>query len=130
MLHFPNPNSRQSFLKICFPRDERCRKLWFPIIKIQSENIKMTWDINLFKLFYFCIIFTFFKCGGFTVLRMICAFFKFVVSPLQPWQFDIIYIRKNSYLNEEWLFIGRLKTGSLPRMINKEVLAQFLYKPI
>ena len=33
---------------------------------------------------------------------------------------------KNSYLDEGWLFIGRFKVGSLPRMINKEVLAQFI----
>ena len=35
------------------------------LIKIQSENIKMTWKIRLF-LFY--MIFNFFKCFGFTVL--------------------------------------------------------------
>ena len=29
-----------------------------------------------------------------------------------------------------WLFIGRFKVGSLSRMINKEVLAQFIYKPV
>ena len=34
--------------------------------------------------------------------------------------------RKNSYLNEGWLFIGRFKVGFSPRMINKEVLAQFI----
>ena len=37
-------------------------------------------------------------------------------------------IRKNSYLNEGWLLIGRFKVGSLPRMINKAVLAQFKHK--
>ena len=37
--------------------------------------------------------------------------------------------QKNSYLNQGWLFIGKFKVGSLPRMINREVLAQFLYKP-
>ena len=37
--------------------------------------------------------------------------------------------RENSYLNEGWLFIGRFKVGSLPRMINKDMLAQFIYKP-
>ena len=36
------------------------------------------------------------------------------------------FIRKYSYLNEGWLFIGRFKAGSLPRMINKEVLAKFI----
>ena len=33
------------------------------------------------------------------------------------------------HLNEGFLFIGRFKVGSLPRMIHKEVLAQFIYKP-
>ena len=106
-------------------------------IKIQSENIKMTWNINLFKLFYFCMICNFLKCGSFTVLWIISiksSGIKFIDSPLQPWQFDtkIIsysYIRENSYLNEGWLFIGRFKVGSLPRMINKEVLAQFIHEP-
>ena len=37
--------------------------------------------------------------------------------------------KKNSYLNEAWVFIGRFKVGSLPRMVHKEVLAQFMYKP-
>ena len=37
---------------------------------------------------------------------------------------------KNSYLDEGWLFIGSFKVGSVPRMINKEVLAQFIYKPV
>ena len=41
----------------------------------------------------------------------------------------VIISEKNRYLNEGWLFIGRLKAGNLPRMINKEVLAQFIYKP-
>ena len=37
---------------------------------------------------------------------------------------------KNSYLNEGWLFIGSCKVGSVPGMINKKVLAQFIYKPV
>ena len=37
--------------------------------------------------------------------------------------------KKNSYLDEGWLFIGRFKVGSISGMINKEVLAQFIYKP-
>ena len=37
--------------------------------------------------------------------------------------------KKNSYLDEGWLFIGSFKVGSVPGMINKEVLAQFIYKP-
>ena len=37
--------------------------------------------------------------------------------------------QKNSYLNEGWLFIDRFKLGSLLKMTNKEVLAQFIHKP-
>ena len=32
--------------------------------------------------------------------------------------------------NEEWLFIGTFKVRTLPRMINKEVSAKFIDKPI
>ena len=45
--------------------------------------------------------------------------------------YDTLYqnsIRKHSYLNEGWLFIGIFKVRSLPRMINKEVLSQFMYE--
>ena len=37
-------------------------------IKIQSENMKMTWNISLF---IFCMICNFSKCDGFTVLWII-----------------------------------------------------------
>ena len=36
---------------------------------------------------------------------------------------------KNSYLDAGWLFIGSFKVGSVPGMINKEVLVQFIHKP-
>ena len=36
---------------------------------------------------------------------------------------------KDSDLDEGWLFIGSFKVASAPRMINKEVLAQFTHKP-
>ena len=35
---------------------------------------------------------------------------------------------KNSYPDEGWPLIGSFKVGSIPGMINKEVLAQFTYK--
>ena len=40
-------------------------------IKIQSENLKTTWNISLF---IFCMICNISKCDGFTVLQetMIC----------------------------------------------------------
>ena len=40
-----------------------------------------------------------------------------------------LHQKKNSYLDEGWLFIGTFKAGSVPGMINKEVLAQFIDKP-
>ena len=36
---------------------------------------------------------------------------------------------KNSYLDEERSFIRRFKVGSVPGMINKVVLPQFMHKP-
>ena len=42
---------------------------------------------------------------------------------------NFLYIIKNSYLEEEWLFIDRFKVGCVQGIINKEVLAQFIYKP-
>ena len=37
---------------------------------------------------------------------------------------------KNSYLDEGWLFVGSFKVGSVTGMINKEVLAQFIYESV
>ena len=54
-------------------------------IKIQSENMKMTWNISLFT---FCMICNFSRCDGLAVLQIIpikqCGI-KFIASPLQPW---------------------------------------------
>ena len=38
-------------------------------IKIQLENMKMTWNI---RLFIFCMIYNFSKYDGFTVLPLLC----------------------------------------------------------
>ena len=35
----------------------------------------------------------------------------------------------NSYLDEGWLFKGSFKAWSVPGMVNREVLVQFIYKP-
>ena len=78
------------------------------------------------------MIFKFSKCGDFTVLQIIsikkCG--KNLFPPLcNHGNLTLKLHQKNSYLNEDWLFIGRFKVGRLPRMINKEVLAQLIYKP-
>ena len=55
---FPNKNSKQNFLKICFPEQQKgVQKTIICFIKIQLENMKI-----------FCIICNFSKCDGFTVL--------------------------------------------------------------
>ena len=85
----------------------------------------MTRNISLFT---FCVICSIFKCDGFTGLKIISIKYcgiKFITSSLR----DTKITSKNSYLNEGWLFIYRFKVGSLPRMKNKEVLAQFTYQP-
>ena len=48
------------------------------------------------------------------------------------WNHDNLILKlhkKNSYLDGGWLFVGSFKVGSVTGMINKEVLAQFIYKP-
>ena len=49
------------------------------------------------------------------------------------WNHDNLILKllqkKNSHFDEGWLFIGSFKAGSAPGMIDKEVLAQFIYKP-
>ena len=47
--HIPTQNSRQIFLKICFPQQQkRVDKTMSCFIKIQSEIMKVTWNIRLF----------------------------------------------------------------------------------
>ena len=36
---------------------------------------------------------------------------------------------KYSYLDKEWHLIARFKVGSVPWMIDKEALAESIYKP-
>ena len=44
---------------------------------------------------------------------------SFIASSLQPWQLD-------TKITSEKI---KFKAGSLPKMINQEWLAQFIYKP-
>ena len=39
-----------------------------------------------------------------------------------------LHQKKNSYFDKAWIFIGSFKVESVQEMINKEVLAQFIYK--
>ena len=117
------------FWKSISPKTKGVEETMICFIKIQSENMKMTWNISLF---IFCMICKFSKCDDFTVLRTISI--NSVVLTLLPLLSNHCNLTlklhpKNSYLNEGWLFTGRFKVGRIPRMINKDVLAQFIYKP-
>ena len=50
-------------------------------------------------------------------------------NTVRKYEDDKTTSEKNSCLDERWHFIGSVKVGSVPGMINKEVLAQFIYKP-
>ena len=45
------------------------------------------------------------------------------------WMLKLSTSEKHSCFDEGWIFISSFKVGSVPGMINKEVLAQFTYKP-
>ena len=52
--------------KICFHQQQNgVEETMICFIRIQSENMKTTWNI---RFFIFCMICNFFKCDGFTVL--------------------------------------------------------------
>ena len=52
--------------KICLPQQQKwLEKTMICFIKIQSDNMKMTWNIRLFILYMIC---NFFKRDGFIVL--------------------------------------------------------------
>ena len=53
------------FWKSVSPKTKWVEETMIFFIKIQSENMKMTWNISLF---IFCMICNFSKCDGFTVL--------------------------------------------------------------
>ena len=57
----------QFFENLFFPntKNKGVEETMICFIKIQSENMKMTWNISLFIC---CMIYNFSKCDGFTVL--------------------------------------------------------------
>ena len=50
-----------------------------------------------------------------------------IFSALQPKELDTkTESEKSSYLEEKWIFTGRIEAGSVTGMINKEILAQYI----
>ena len=82
LMPLPNQNSLPSYChhvlgrrkllilsKICFLQQQKwVEETMICFIKIQSENMKMTWNI---RFFMFCMICNYFKCDDFTVLWVI-----------------------------------------------------------
>ena len=56
---------QHSFKNLFLPTAEKGGETMICFIKIQSKNMYMTWNI---RFFIFCMICSFFKCDGFTVL--------------------------------------------------------------
>ena len=83
--HAPVPHSKLQVEVFVSPKTERVEEAMICSIKIQSENIKMTWNISLFL---FGVIANFSKCDGFTILEIIsvklCGSMS-AASSLQPW---------------------------------------------
>ena len=69
------------FWKFIFPKTKGVEKIMICFIKIQSENLKMTWNISFF---IFCMICKFSKCDGLTVLWIISIKSNSVVLSLYP----------------------------------------------
>ena len=55
MPQFSTENSRRNFLKIWFPQAEKGEEKNYELLKIKSENMKMTWNIKLFIFSWFVI---------------------------------------------------------------------------
>ena len=74
MLFYPCPSSPlktpgRIFRKSVSPKTKGAgEETMICFIKIQSEKMKMTWNI---RLFIFCMIYKFSKCDGFTFLQII-----------------------------------------------------------
>ena len=66
MPHLPIQNSKQNFLKIGFPEDERGWENYDLLYQISIKNMKRIWNI---RLFIFCIIYNWFDIiyDGWTV---------------------------------------------------------------
>ena len=58
------------FWKSVSPKTKWVEKTMICFIKIQPENIKMTWNIGLF---IFCMIYNFSKCDSFTILWILLS---------------------------------------------------------
>ena len=106
----PHSKLQVEFYKNLFPpRRKGWRKLWLGLALSKFNQKIWRWLETLVYLYFV----------WFVIFPLLCNHGNLTQKLYQ----------KNSYLNEGWHFIGRSKVGNLPRMINKGVLSQFMYKP-
>ena len=69
-------------------------------IKIQSENMKMTWNISLF---IFSVICNFFRCDDFLIIKhsQHCMVLILLFSTLEPNVTLKLHQKKNSYFDDK-----------------------------
>ena len=78
------PHQTEFFLRICFPSVERGQgETMIYFIKIQSENMTMTWNISLF---IFSVICNFFRYDDFLIIKhsQHCMVLILLFSTLEP----------------------------------------------
>ena len=80
MLQFTIQNSRQKFLKICFPQDERSGENYDLLYQNSIRNYE---DEIVYLYFVLFIFFEMVWLYGF--VSNIYQIGKFIASPLQPW---------------------------------------------
>ena len=127
----PLKTSGRIFWKFVFPKTERVVRTYDLLYQNSIRKYVDNLEHWLISICYDC---NFSKCDGFSYNYVINIYqlvsdwlYYLFLATMVIWNYN--YSRKYSYLNEGWLFIGRFKVRNLPRMINKEVLAQFIHKP-
>ena len=112
----PQSNSRQNF---CFAYSRKGRrKPWFTLSKFNKKIWRWLETLSYLHFVWFVFFLN-------VMTLQFCKSYRVILSLLPLLcnhdNLTLKFHPKNSNLNEVWLFIGRFKVGSLPRMINKEV---------
>ena len=105
------------------------RKLWFALSKF-SQKVWRWLGTRGFLYFLWIVIFS--NVMALQFCKYYLSYSMVLILFLLIYNHNNLILRlyqKKSYLDEGWLFTGSFKVVSVRGMINKEVLAQFIYKP-
>ena len=126
---FPTQNSMENFLKICVTQQQKgWRKLWVALSKFNRKIWRWLGTLGYLFSLWFAIFLNVMTLPFYIYVYHIASVVLSLLLVLCNHDNLALKLHQKSYLNEGWLFIGKFKIGSSPRMISKEVLAQFLYK--